>query len=75
LSATVQSGTNVSYTWDFGDGETGSGQIVTHTYPHAGIFTASVTATNPVSSLSTTTQVDITSPVKRIFLPMAVRSG
>jgi len=50
---------NVNYTWDFGDGATGAGALVTHTYPVAGTFTAIVTATNPASVLTATTVVTI----------------
>ncbi len=51
---------NVTYTWDFGDGTTGAGALVTHTYPLIGVFTAIVTATNPASVLTATTVVTIT---------------
>ncbi|MEJ5311578.1 MAG: PKD domain-containing protein [Anaerolineae bacterium] len=51
---------NVTYTWDFGDGATGAGTLVTHTYPAVGVFTAIVTATNPASVLTATTVVTIT---------------
>ena len=49
LTATVSAGNGVSYAWDLGDQTTGSGQVVSHTYPHAGWFTATVTATNSAS--------------------------
>lgn len=35
----------VDYSWDFGDGNTGTGQIVTHAYSTAGDFTVVMTAT------------------------------
>jgi hypothetical protein len=59
LSATIQEGTHVSYTWAFGVGLIGSGQVITHTYPSVDIFTASVTATNSVGFAFTSTQVII----------------
>jgi PKD repeat protein len=59
LTATVTAGTNVSYAWDFGDGETGSGALVTHTYPASGVYTAVVTASNPVNQQLATTLVEI----------------
>jgi chitinase len=49
----------VAYTWDFGDGFTGSGDVTTHTYPSVADFTAIVTATNSVSTLAITTTVTI----------------
>jgi DNA/RNA endonuclease G (NUC1) len=39
-------GTVVSYAWDFGDGATGSGVSVTHTFAQDGVFTVRVTATD-----------------------------
>jgi YD repeat-containing protein len=60
LTATVTSGTHVSYTWAFGDGDTSSGAVVTHTYPSATTYTPIVTASNSVSVLTATTQVTIT---------------
>ena len=33
-------------TWDFGDGDAGTGAVVTHTYLAAGSYTAVVTASN-----------------------------
>jgi uncharacterized repeat protein (TIGR01451 family) len=61
LSAGVASGTNVVYTWDFGDGAPSqSGTPVQHTYPAIGTYIAQITAANGVSSLATTTVVTIT---------------
>ncbi len=60
LTATVSSGTGVSYAWAFGDGETGSGAVVTHTYPTAGRYTTVVTATDGLSLLTATSRVTIT---------------
>jgi RHS repeat-associated protein len=60
LTATVTAGTDVSYAWAFGDGEMGSGSVVTHTYPDAGVYTAVVTASNSVSVVTATTAVTIT---------------
>jgi len=59
LTATVSVGTDVSYVWDFGDGSTGSGAVVAHSYPEAGVYTAVVTATDPVSAISATTTVAV----------------
>lgn len=59
LSATVADGTLVSYDWSFGDGDTGSGHVVEHVYPDAGLYTAVVTASNDVSWLTAATTVTI----------------
>ena len=76
LSATVSTGTNVVFAWDFGDGEMGSGQVVMHTYSSMGIFTATVTATNTANSLTATTVVTITAetPSYWQYLPFTVKS-
>jgi uncharacterized repeat protein (TIGR01451 family) len=60
LTATVTAGSNVSYAWAFGDGQTGDGAVVTHTYPAAGDYTAVVTAGNSVGWITATTSVTIT---------------
>jgi expansin (peptidoglycan-binding protein) len=75
LSATITSGTNVVYTWDFGDGEVGEGEVVTHTYAAEGVYTATVSAMNSVSSLSETTVVTITvsAPTYWEYLPLVFK--
>jgi hypothetical protein len=59
FTTTVATGSNVVYTWDFGDGYTGSGAIVTYTYPAVGVYTAAVTATNSVNLVTSTTPVTV----------------
>jgi len=63
LTATITSGSDVTYNWDFGDSTGDSGAVATHTYPTAGIFTATVTVSNTVSLLSQDTIVSIIEPV------------
>jgi len=72
LTATITAGSNVTYTWAFGDGVTGSGAVVTHTYTDIDIYTAAVTASNSVSVLTATTTVPIT-PVF-IYLPSLLKN-
>jgi len=77
LTATITAGSNVSYTWSFGDDTTGSGAVVTHTYPAVGVYTAVVTASNSVSVLTATTTVTVspTGPVEHyVYLPLALRN-
>jgi len=68
LTATVSAGSNVSYTWAFGDGSTGSGAVVAHTYPVAENYTAVVTATNSANTVTATTGVTILPPT---YMPQA----
>ncbi len=59
LTATLTAGSNVTYAWDFGDGQTSANadQAATmHAYP-PGIYTATVTAYNSVSVMTATTRV------------------
>jgi PKD repeat protein len=60
LTATVATGSNVTYAWDFGDGESGSGPVVSHVYPSVGTYTAVVTASNSANAVSDTSIVTIT---------------
>ncbi|MCB8946247.1 MAG: PKD domain-containing protein [Ardenticatenaceae bacterium] len=60
LTATISSGTNVNYAWNFGDGTTGSGANPAHVYPDLGVYTAVVTASNSLNSMAATTVVTIT---------------
>jgi subtilisin-like proprotein convertase family protein len=75
LTATVAAGSNVTYTWAFGDGEFGSGVHVAHTYPAAGEYRAVVTACNSVSELTATTTVTIHNAYIYIYLPLVLRAS
>ena len=63
LTATILTGTDVTYSWDFGDGHSGEGASTSHHYEQAGIYTAEVTASNVVSTQSAQTIVTILTPV------------
>jgi PKD repeat protein len=45
-SATTDDGTIASYHWNFGNGKSANGKIVTHKYPNAGTFDVELTATD-----------------------------
>ncbi|RLC78935.1 MAG: hypothetical protein DRI61_08945, partial [Chloroflexi bacterium] len=48
FTATVASGSPpFTYTWSFGDGDTGQGEHVAHTYTQSGDYTVRLTVTNP----------------------------
>jgi PKD repeat protein len=54
FAAATTGGSNVEYTWDFGDGviDTASGGVVQHAYSAAGTYVVVVTASNALGSLS-----------------------
>ena len=56
-------GTVDSYAWDFGDGTTGQGATVTHTYTAAGPYTVKLTVTDDQGATGEKTdQVTVTAP-------------
>jgi len=71
LSATISTGTNVTYSWDFGDTHTGSGAVIAHTYAEPGDYLATVTATNSTGSVATSTLVEVRAYV---FLPVVLNA-
>jgi hypothetical protein len=70
LTATITGGSNVNYTWAFGDGAIGSGATVSHLYPAVGEYEAVVTATNSLSETAASTLVTIIPARARIYLPL-----
>jgi subtilisin-like proprotein convertase family protein len=54
FAAATTGGSNVEYTWDFGDGviDTASGGVVQHAYSAVGTYVVVVTASNALGSLS-----------------------
>ena len=68
LQAAITAGSNVTYSWDFGDGSTASGQVVSHTYVATGTYTATVSAHNSVSSITINTTVIVKHLV--VYLPI-----
>ena len=74
LTAAVSSGNNVSYAWDFGDGNIGSGRVVSHQYAAPGTYTATVTATNSVSQETAVTIVQVNVVTDRVYIPLLTKS-
>lgn len=52
-----------SYTWDFGDGNSGTGIAPTHTYTHAGTYDVKLTITDSQGNADEATQQTIVFPV------------
>jgi PKD repeat protein len=78
FSATIGSGTNPVYQWNFGDGKFGSKAVANHIYLQSGIYTAIVTATNTAGALSAPTTVTVTSVTSvtsgnSIYLPLLLK--
>ncbi len=67
-------GSIVSYAWSFGDGENGSGAEVSHVYPQAGHFRATLTVTDD-GNAQDTAEVAIAVSSQGNFPPQAVISA
>ena len=54
-SSDPDAGQTLTYSWNFGDGNTATGSAVTHTYAQDGNYTITLTVTDPLGLTSTTT--------------------
>jgi PKD repeat protein len=64
------------YSWDFGDGDSGSGAVVDHTYTKPGAFTVRLTVTASSGNTATLQQiVTISSPPAANYLPLLAEIG
>jgi hypothetical protein len=72
LTATVQSGSNIEYTWDCGDHTSPlSERVIVHSYSALGAYTVTLNAINPVSQETARTTVTVNE--YRSYLPFVVR--
>jgi hypothetical protein len=73
FTGSVAAGTPpITYTWDFGDGDAASGQMINHTYPLNATYTVVMTATNTCPSQMVVSKDVVVSP-RRIYLPLVMR--
>ena len=56
FDATASTGTDLTFTWDFGDGTSGSGATISHTYSAAGTRTVSLTVVDSAGQSNTRTR-------------------
>ncbi|HEX8107193.1 MAG TPA: DNA/RNA non-specific endonuclease, partial [Kofleriaceae bacterium] len=71
-------GTVVSYAWDFGDGTTGIGPSLAHTYARGGVYTVSVTVTDNdglTDNIQAIATVAIVPPIAALDGPYAGAEG
>lgn len=69
LSAQIGGGSDVTFTWESGDGRTRPGRVVNFAYAEPGRYTAIVTAANGVSSESASTVVVVRAATLHTYLP------
>jgi PKD repeat protein len=55
-TTTDPDGAVVSYSWDFGDGQRGTGKITSHTYSQAGAFSVTLTVADAAGRAASTTK-------------------
>jgi PKD repeat protein len=55
-------GDPITYSWDFGDGSSGTGATPTHTYATGGVFTVTLTVNDGCTSSQCSTTADINAP-------------
>ncbi|MCA9982062.1 MAG: PKD domain-containing protein, partial [Anaerolineales bacterium] len=75
FTATAGLATNVSYSWDFGDGNTAHSShqnVISYTYALPGTYTTTVTARNGGGSVAVTTTVTVEAV---LYLPVVFRDG
>ncbi|MCK4316451.1 MAG: PKD domain-containing protein, partial [Anaerolineae bacterium] len=65
----------VAWGWDFGDGVSGLGQVVSHTYAAAGDYTVMLAVTDTCGYTGSAQVPDAVRVRSRIFLPLVLRNS
>ncbi|MCK4473274.1 MAG: S8 family serine peptidase, partial [Anaerolineae bacterium] len=65
----------VDWGWDFGDGESGSGQVVNHTYAAAGDYTVTLAVTDTCGYTGSAQVPDAVRVRNQVFLPLVLRNS
>ena len=74
-ASTDMDGTIVAYSWDFGDGQAGTGVTPTHTYADAGFFMGSLTVTDDGGATNTVVLPVAVAPAPANSPPVADAGG
>ena len=69
--AAADAGSGITYSWDFGDGATQSGQTVTHTYASEGSYTVVLSVTNQFGTSQARLKVVISNSTGDIILQVS----
>ena len=76
FTASITGGTNVTYSWDFGDGTVRAGAATdSHTYAASGSYTVAVTASNNAGSATATTTMVVNVPPDEPITGLTVSSN
>jgi PKD repeat protein len=68
LTPNVESGDDISYTWNLGDGTIINGENITHEYSEVGVYQVTVTATNLVSTQDSTAFVYVDEEISNLSI-------
>jgi len=60
----ASSGNVQNWSWDFGDGNTAGGEVVSHTYHSAGNYTATLTVSGPAGSAASSVSINVTAQLQ-----------
>lgn len=77
-SSDPDAGDVLTYAWDFGDGETGTGATPAHVYHDDGTYTATVTVTDGTgveATATTTVTISNVAPTAALVVPTSVNEG